>query len=158
MNCSWCLVPVNGKFVGAATSTIAAPILSPGRPEETVKEESMKVMYAAFNDRDIDAVLAAMHPDVDWPNGMEGGHVHGHDGIRAYWTRQWSLINPKVYPVQVSEDELGHTVVDVHQVVRNLAGVVVVDQMVRHVYVMEMGLIKSMEIVESSRAASSAQQ
>jgi hypothetical protein len=29
--------------------------------------------YAAFNGRDIDAVLAVMHPEVDWPNGMEGG-------------------------------------------------------------------------------------
>jgi len=22
-----------------------------------------------------------------WANGMEGGHVHGHDGVRNYWTR-----------------------------------------------------------------------
>jgi ketosteroid isomerase-like protein len=37
--------------------------------------------YAAFNARDIDAVLAVMHPDVDWPNGMDGGRVHrGPDG------------------------------------------------------------------------------
>jgi len=26
---------------------------------------------------------------VDWPNGMEGGRVHGHAEVRAYWTRQW---------------------------------------------------------------------
>jgi SnoaL-like domain len=113
-------------------------------------------MYAAFNDRDIDTVLGAMQPDVDWPNGMEGGRVHGHDGVREYWTRQWSMINPKVYPVHVSEDDLGRIVVDVHQLVRNLEGVTVLDQMVRHVYVMENGLIKSMEIVESSGAALSA--
>jgi hypothetical protein len=31
--------------------------------------------YAAFNGRDIDAVLAVMHPEVDWPNGMEGGRA-----------------------------------------------------------------------------------
>jgi hypothetical protein len=35
--------------------------------------------YRAFNARDVDAVLAAMHEDVDWPNGWEGGHVHGHE-------------------------------------------------------------------------------
>jgi SnoaL-like domain len=119
-------------------------------------DETMKAMYAAFNDRDIDTVLGAMQPDVDWPNGMEGGRVHGHDGVREYWTRQWSMINPKVYPVHVSEDDLGRIVVDVHQLVRNLEGVTVLDQMVRHVYVMENGLIKSMEIVESSGAALSA--
>jgi hypothetical protein len=117
--------------------------------EEIVDEESMNAMYSAFNDRDIDTVLRAMHPDVDWPNGMEGGRVHGHQGIREYWTRQWSMIDPKVYVEHVSEDNLGRVVVDVHQLVRNLEGIIVLDQMVRHVYVMENGLIKSMEIVAS---------
>jgi hypothetical protein len=28
---------------------------------------------AAFNERDIDGTLAPMHPDVRWPNAMEGG-------------------------------------------------------------------------------------
>lgn len=27
--------------------------------------------YAAFNARDIDGALAALHPVVDWPNGMD---------------------------------------------------------------------------------------
>ena len=40
--------------------------------------ELLRHMYAAFNRREIDTVLAAMHPDVDWPNGWEGGRVHGH--------------------------------------------------------------------------------
>jgi hypothetical protein len=121
--------------------------------EEIMHDESMKAMYSAFNDRDIDTVLGAMHPDVDWPNGMEGGRVYGHQGIREYWTRQWSMIDPKVYVERVSDDNLGRVVVDVHQVVRNLEGIVVLDQMVRHVYVMENGLIKSMEIVESPGGA-----
>jgi hypothetical protein len=38
--------------------------------------------YAAFNGRDIDAVLAVMHPEVDWPNGMGGGRVHGQAAVR----------------------------------------------------------------------------
>ena len=25
-------------------------------------------LYASFNARDIEAVIAALHPDVDWPN------------------------------------------------------------------------------------------
>jgi hypothetical protein len=36
-------------------------------------------IYAAFNRRDIDAVLTALHPEVDWPNGMEGGRVYGRE-------------------------------------------------------------------------------
>ena len=31
--------------------------------------------YAAFNQRDIDRALSAMHADVEWENGMEGGFV-----------------------------------------------------------------------------------
>jgi len=50
--------------------------------------------YEAFNARDVDAVLAVMHPDVDWPNGWEGGRVYVHQGVRDYWTRQWRVIDP----------------------------------------------------------------
>ena len=28
-----------------------------------------------------------MHKDVIWANGMEGGHVHGRDQVRSYWTQ-----------------------------------------------------------------------
>jgi hypothetical protein len=102
--------------------------------------------YKAFNARQIDSVLALMHPDVDWPNGMEGGRVHGHSGVRGYWTRQWSMLDPHVEPLRFETDEAGRTMVDVHQVVRDLAGCVLVDQMVQHVYSIQDGLIKSMDI------------
>jgi hypothetical protein len=102
--------------------------------------------YDAFNARDIDAAIAAMHPDVDWPNGMEGGRVHGHGGVRDYWTRQWSLIDPHVEPRRFKPDETGRMIVDVHQVIRDRAGTVVSDQMVQHVYLIQGGLIRSMEI------------
>jgi hypothetical protein len=39
------------------------------------REALIRELYAAFNRRDIDRVLAAMHPDVLWPDGWEGGHV-----------------------------------------------------------------------------------
>jgi hypothetical protein len=37
------------------------------------QERLLGRIYEAFNRRDIDAVLAALHPAVDWPNGWEGG-------------------------------------------------------------------------------------
>lgn len=104
--------------------------------------------YAAFNARDIDAALAAMHVDVVWPNGMEGGVVHGHDGVREYWTRQWRIIDPHVEPLRFETNEAGRTVVDVHQVVRDPAGNIIVDEMVQHVYSIEDGLVRSMDIRE----------
>ena len=34
--------------------------------------ELLRRVYALFNGRDIESVLAAMHPDIVWANGMEG--------------------------------------------------------------------------------------
>jgi ketosteroid isomerase-like protein len=110
--------------------------------------ELLKRAYTAFNARDIDAALATMKPDVEWPNGMEGGTVLGHAGVREYWTRQWGMINPHVDPVKFETDDTGRVVVGVHQVVWDLAGKLLLDRMVEHVYSIESGLIRGMEIRE----------
>ncbi|MEB3293722.1 MAG: nuclear transport factor 2 family protein [Synechococcales bacterium] len=104
--------------------------------------------YSDFNKRDINAVFAVMHPQVEWANGMEGGYVHGHEAVRDYWTRQWNLVDPQVKPraFQLNEDQ--RIIVDVHQVVRDLAGNVLVDQLVQHLYTFENGLIRRMDIQE----------
>ena len=47
-------------------------------------EPFLRDLYAAFNARDVDAVLAHVHPDVDWPNAFEGGRVHGREAVREY--------------------------------------------------------------------------
>ena len=105
--------------------------------------------YAAFNAHDIDAVLAVMHPDVTWPNGMEGGQVHGREAVREYWTRQWQLIDPHVEPKGFQADESGRMVVTVHQVVHDLDGNLMVDQMIQHVYTIQDDLIRRMDIQTS---------
>ena len=105
-------------------------------------------IYKAFNARDLDAALAVMHSEVDWPNGMEGGWVRGHEGVRDYWVRQWGLIDPHVEPVGFGTETDGTTIVDVHQVVRDLAGNILVDRMVQHVYLIQDSLIVRMDIRE----------
>lgn len=110
------------------------------------RRELLTNVYAAFNSRDIDGVLALMHPDVDWPNGMEGGRVHGCGEVRAYWTRQWGILDPHVEPVRMEDDESGNTVVDVHQVICDLSGKILKDQIVQHVYSFRDGLIERMDI------------
>ena len=103
-------------------------------------------MYDDFNARRIDEVLALMHPDVKWPNGWEGGFVHGIPAIRDYWTRQWAAINPSVVPVAINDNGKGTVVVRVHQVVKDLGGAVIGDEELDHVYELDGGLIRSMEI------------
>ena len=112
------------------------------------QQDLLTKAYTAFNARDIDTVLTVMHPDVAWANGMEGGHVHGHKAVREYWVRQWKLIDPHVEPQGFQSDENGQIVVDVHQVVRDLDGNLMVDRMVQHVYTIEDGLIRQMDIQE----------
>ena len=104
--------------------------------------------YAAFNARDIERALDALHPDVAWPNGMSGGYMHGRDAVRAYWTHQWTQIDPHVEPVAMDTDEHGRIVVRVHQVVRDLAGTVLADRVVRHIYTVADGLVTHMEIAD----------
>jgi hypothetical protein len=114
----------------------------------TSNKELITAVYRSFNARDIDAVLARMHPDVDWPNGMEGGRVHGHDAVRAYWQRQWTVVDPRVDPTHIEDDESGRNVVDVHQVIRDMGGKILLDRMVQHIYSIQNGLITRMDIRE----------
>jgi hypothetical protein len=113
--------------------------------------ELLAAAYKAFNARHIDAVLALMQPDVDWPNAMEGRREVGHDNVREYWRRQFEMLDPHVEPVGFS-DVGGRTEVNVHQVVRDLTGRVMVDQMVQHVYSFRDGLIARMDIRETNSA------
>jgi nuclear transport factor 2 (NTF2) superfamily protein len=109
-------------------------------------ESTIKSLYEAFNAREIDRALAAMQPDVDWPNGWEGGRVHGREAVRDYWTRQWKELDPVVTPVGFHADEAGRIAVDVHAVVRDPDGKLLADETIQHVYTVESGLIRSMEI------------
>jgi hypothetical protein len=108
--------------------------------------ELLEHLYDRFNARDMEAVLATMHVDVMWANGMEGGHVHGHDGVRNYWTRQWAIVDPHVEPVDFSAGADGATNVEVHQTVRDLKGGVLSDKMVGHIFRIEDGLIRRFDI------------
>jgi ketosteroid isomerase-like protein len=106
----------------------------------------LRSVYAAFNRRDFETVLAAMQEDVDWPNGMEGGRVLGKAAVRDYWKRQFDLFESRVEPESFTNELDGRIAIDVHQVVHDKAGKLVVDQMVQHVYEIRNGLIARMEI------------
>jgi hypothetical protein len=112
----------------------------------TAEEQLLRRAYDAFNARDIEAALALMNPDVDWPNAMEGGREVGRDAVRRYWTRQFGLIDSHVEPLHFTTDDRGRVVVDVHAVVRDLGGHVVSDKRVQHVYTLRDGLIERMDI------------
>jgi len=84
--------------------------------------EALKRIYDRFNARDIDGVLAVLAADVAWANGMDGGHVHGREAVREYWTRQWTMVSPHVEPVGFRRTADGALVAEVLQSVRDLEG------------------------------------
>jgi hypothetical protein len=110
------------------------------------ERELLRAAYRGFNARHMEAVLALMHPDVEWANGMEGGHVKGVGAVRAYWTRQWAAIDPHVDPLAIDRDNEGRFIVQVHQTVRDLEGKLLLDTEVRHAYRIRNGLIERMDI------------
>jgi hypothetical protein len=66
--------------------------------------------------------------DVAWANGMDGGHVHGREAVRDYWTRQWTMVSPHVEPESFTEAADSSIVVEVKQVIRDLEGKPLQDQ------------------------------
>ena len=84
--------------------------------------ELIRKIYDRFNARDIDGVLSSLTDDVAWANGMDGGYVHRHEGIRQYWTRQWALVSPYVEPIAFQKTNDGAIAVEVNQSVFDLNG------------------------------------
>ena len=105
--------------------------------------------YSAFNQRNIDGVLALMSESVNWPRASEGGRAIGKEEIRAYWTRQWKEIDPHVEPIEVIDRGAGKIDVRVHQLVKSLGGDVLSDSEVWHFYSTANGLIERMDLEAS---------
>jgi nuclear transport factor 2 (NTF2) superfamily protein len=110
------------------------------------QQEIISHIYTAFNNRDIAGVLKFFSADVKWPNGWEGGYLHGHEQVHNYWTRQWAGIDPIVTPTGLQQPENGQLLVKVRQLVKDLNGTVIADSMVNHSYLFEDGLVKQMVI------------
>jgi len=112
----------------------------------TREVELLQRLYERFNARDIEAILAALHDDVLWANGWQGGHVAGHEGVRQYWTRQWQSIDPHVEPVGFSTGPKGEIAAEVRQIVRGRDGKLLADKVVQHIFRIEDGRIKRFDI------------
>jgi cation diffusion facilitator family transporter len=111
----------------------------------------MRDLYAAYNAHDLEAVLAKLAPDVDWPDGTDHqGRMHGVDAVRTRWNEQLTEIEARVDPIEIVERADGKVAVTVHQVVRaQPGGELQVDQQVVHVFTFrDDGLIARMDIEE----------
>jgi ketosteroid isomerase-like protein len=123
-------------------------------------DDGVKVLeriYDLFNVRDIDGVLEALTDDVVWANGMDGGHVHGREALREYWTRQWAMVSPHVEPVGFHQTADGAIIAEVRQSVRDLQGKPLQgqthglkDKTVGHVFRFRAGKVASFDIQDAA--------
>jgi hypothetical protein len=105
--------------------------------------------YAGFNARDLDAVLALLSEDVDWPNLLDGCRAVGREAVRAYWERQFATSDPHVEPLAIAPTADGRVAVEVGQVVRDLDGRELSSGRVRHVYAFADGLVRRMDVEDA---------
>lgn len=110
-------------------------------------KKSFEQLYENFNSRKIDLVTSGMTDDVKWANGMEGGHVYGRNGVREYWTKQFTLISPKVTPLEIEEQD-GIVKIKVHQVADDLNGNLLADELVYHYFQLRGDKIAQFDIGE----------
>ena len=109
-------------------------------------EATIRQLYDRFNARDVAATFSLIADDVAWANGMDGTHVHGNGAIREYRAYQWSVIGPLVEPQTIRKADDGSLVVDVQQVVKNLDGRILIDELVTHAVRIESGRVERFDI------------
>ena len=81
---------------------------------------------------------------------MDGGHVVGREAVREYCTRQWTVIDPHVDPIHIAEPAGGSTLVDVHQVVKDLEGKLLLDETIAHRFQIEGKFVTRFDIEGAS--------
>lgn len=112
-------------------------------------QQFLQNLYDAFNQREIETIIASMCPDVKWANGLEGGFVYGRDAVREYWTKQFKEIQPELEALKFETDENARHIVTVHQIIRDLQGNLLADATVHQIFTIEDGLISLYEIGET---------
>jgi SnoaL-like domain len=116
------------------------------------REDRLRAMYESFNARAVDAVVAHMALDVDWPNAWEGGRVRGHEAVRDYWMRQWAVIDPVLTPLAFTPRGPDRVAVEVRQRVRDIQGAMIADGRALHVYRFQGDLITAMDVEDMASA------
>lgn len=72
------------------------------------REAILERAYLLFNARDVNALLAMMTDDIEWPDVANGVVLRDKDAIRSYWEGQFAVADPQVQPTEFIpvEDDL----------------------------------------------------
>ncbi len=110
-------------------------------------ERLLRDTYAAFNARNLPATQKALGPNVEWPDAMEGGSLHGPEAVGEYWKRRWDLFDPHFDLRHFEIDAAGRVVITLVQTLRGANGVTISKGLIRHVHEFENGLVRRMTVL-----------
>jgi hypothetical protein len=102
-------------------------------------------LYEAFNRKDIEAVISALHPDVSWPNLFGEGRLQGHEAMRRMWLEQFAKIDPEATPIRFLPQADGSLTVLISYVVRTLDGKVFTEEISTNTYRFKDGKVIGMD-------------
>lgn len=102
-------------------------------------------LWRALTARDIEAVVALLHPEVDWQDNMNGGRRVGRDATRDYLLDVMATVVVVSTPVDISRIAPDRYLARVNHVVRNSDGQLWGQEIVSHVLTLREGLIARME-------------
>lgn len=108
-------------------------------------EALLNRLYEAFNRKDIEAVISALHPDVTWPDLFGEGRLRGHEAMRTMWRDQFATINPEATPISFTREPDGAVKVLISYVVRTLDGKVFTEEIATNTFRFRDGLIAEMD-------------
>jgi NAD(P)-dependent dehydrogenase (short-subunit alcohol dehydrogenase family)/ketosteroid isomerase-like protein len=123
-----------------ATANIGADTDFPD-PVEVVRRA-----YHAFNEHDVEAGVALMDAEVDWPDMSKDGSIHGQAGVREHWRDQFRQADPRIEVRDIAERDHGVVEAQVRQIVRAPDGRKLADQRLVHVFTFAGGRIKRLDV------------
>jgi len=104
-------------------------------------------VYAAFNARDLERMGRAFHVEVEWPDLLEGGVLHGRQTVVDYFRRQFALMQPEAEIIDITPVGEDQAIVHVQYAVRDAQGGLWSDTQARLRFTFADGLIRRMAIV-----------
>jgi ketosteroid isomerase-like protein len=105
-------------------------------------------LHDAFNRRDLEGVVAMLHPDVRFRDYIDDGEVRGLDEARAFYQRVFATIAPELAFLSSEELPDGRVVTRLQVGIHDRSGHLWSDSSATVTYVLADGLVLGLDIVE----------
>ncbi|NQE64947.1 nuclear transport factor 2 family protein [Caulobacter sp. RHG1] len=115
--------------------------------ERSAQQTVLARSYEAVNAQDLAATRAVLHPDVSWPDTLEGGRLHGRNAVVAHLAQLFALTRPNVQLIRVVAETEGELDVEVQLLVEDHKGHIWSDTRARLTYRFRDGLLSDVIIL-----------